>query len=645
MVRRCSRCGSSQVEHDACRGDTVCIQCGLVLEENTIVSEVTFAESASGATSVVGQFLPSSGSSFRTGSESREETIERGKRKIMHVASLLRLSQHLIEVAHRVFVLALQHGFMQGRRSEHVVAACLYAACRRERSPHMLLDFSEVLRENMYSLAHTFTKLVQLLNLDLPIVDPSLYIHRFAAELELGDKTHVVALTSLKLVGQMSRDWMQTGRRPTGIVAAALLLAARIHGFRRTQKDIVDVVRICEATLRFRLEEFGRLPIAQVSAKDFVEKDASEFHERSVNSLPPAYLKGMAAEESSNFSLRTPPGLDRSQNTGIPAEVPALTEKDDDEFAAALSQLERFHNPQGAMQPKPASSDIPSALASSPPSLDAATSGFAFSSDNLLSMTPQEEVEINSYLVLHDGELSIRKRMWDEMHGAFVSQQLEKRKERDAKKAEDDKSRKKKASEAALEKRRRTAGLYQEDPNRQTALQGVQEVVQAKKISNRINYNVFQSIFDEGGDVSSADSSRAPRAMAREETMEVRESSEEHLRREVKRTRMQNDHHMHVSFASEETAVSGSSAGVVTVPIQDFSLPGSRKKKVIVGQSSSASHSKANSARTCEQPDAGHLSEDASGRPVTSAREELGYDGYDDDDYEVGGGGGDDDWE
>lgn len=39
-----------------------------------------------------------------------------------------------------------------------------------------------------------------------------------------------VSSTALKLVQSMKRDWMQTGRRPSGICGAALFIAAHIHG-------------------------------------------------------------------------------------------------------------------------------------------------------------------------------------------------------------------------------------------------------------------------------------------------------------------------------------------------------------------------------------------------------------------------------
>ena len=64
-------------------------------------------------------------------------------------------------------------------------------------------------------------KLVQLLHIPLPIVDPSLYITRFADRLDYGDKTQVVVKDANRLAQRMNRDWLQTGRRPAGICAAS----------------------------------------------------------------------------------------------------------------------------------------------------------------------------------------------------------------------------------------------------------------------------------------------------------------------------------------------------------------------------------------------------------------------------------------
>ncbi|RLW10373.1 hypothetical protein DV515_00001888, partial [Chloebia gouldiae] len=50
--------------------------------------------------------------------------------------------------------------------------------------------------------------------------DPCLYIPRFAHMLEFGDKNHEVSMTALRLLQRMKRDWMHTGRRPSGLCGA-----------------------------------------------------------------------------------------------------------------------------------------------------------------------------------------------------------------------------------------------------------------------------------------------------------------------------------------------------------------------------------------------------------------------------------------
>lgn len=70
--------------------------------------------------------------------------------------------------------------------------------------------------------------------------------------LDFGEDTQRVANDALRLVSRMDRDWIRTGRRPAGICGACLLIAARMHHYRRSQKEIIQVVKIGEATLRKR---------------------------------------------------------------------------------------------------------------------------------------------------------------------------------------------------------------------------------------------------------------------------------------------------------------------------------------------------------------------------------------------------------
>lgn len=60
--KTCKSCGSSELEVDPSRGDTVCTNCGTVLEDSAIVSEVQFEENSHGISSAIGQFVSSESS-------------------------------------------------------------------------------------------------------------------------------------------------------------------------------------------------------------------------------------------------------------------------------------------------------------------------------------------------------------------------------------------------------------------------------------------------------------------------------------------------------------------------------------------------------------------------------------------------------
>ncbi|KAL8619993.1 hypothetical protein ACOMHN_015275 [Nucella lapillus] len=118
------------------------------------------------------------------------------------------------------------------------------------------------------------------------MLDPSLYINRFANKLEFGDRTNEVCSTALRLVQRMTRDWMHTGRRPNGLCGAALLVSARMHDFSRAVKEIIKVVKVCETTIRKRLYEFEDTPSSQLTIEEFHNIDLEEEQD------PPCFTEG-----------------------------------------------------------------------------------------------------------------------------------------------------------------------------------------------------------------------------------------------------------------------------------------------------------------------------------------------------------------
>ncbi|KAE9600236.1 putative transcription factor TFIIB, brf1, TBP-binding domain-containing protein [Lupinus albus] len=139
------------------------------------------------------------------------------------------------------FRIALERKFTRGRKSEQVQAACLYIAFRANDKPYLLIDFSNWLRINVYVL-------------DL-----------------LKERNVRVSETALNIIASMKRDWMQTGRKPSGLCGAAIYIAALAHGFKFSKSDILRIVHVCEATLTKRLVEFENTDSANLTIEELNE--------------------------------------------------------------------------------------------------------------------------------------------------------------------------------------------------------------------------------------------------------------------------------------------------------------------------------------------------------------------------------------
>ncbi|KER20820.1 hypothetical protein T265_10695 [Opisthorchis viverrini] len=345
---RCTHCGGTSFDEDRARADLVCLDCGMVLSENVICSEVEFVETSAGVSAAVGRFV--SDESQAIGRESRQVTENRARRRIDTICGHLRLGNDIATSAFRFYQSALFRGITRGRGALQVAASCVYLAARQLRVNLMLLDLSDAVGINVYVLGHCYTELRRRLHLSIPEMeltsydfksdplfstDPCLYIERFASQLEFGDKMPVVATTAMRLLQRMKKDWLTTGRRPSGLAAAALLVAARIHEFNRNEEDVARIVlifcsvapeaRISQQTARKRLEEFGRTPTSALSIEDFFTVDYEEEQD------PPAFTSARKSDESVKE-------LDEASFARISAEINELERRIDVELQSLIDK-------------------------------------------------------------------------------------------------------------------------------------------------------------------------------------------------------------------------------------------------------------------------------------------------------------------
>ncbi|KAG7277721.1 hypothetical protein CRUP_023009 [Coryphaenoides rupestris] len=376
------------------------------------------------------------------------------------------------------------------------------------------------------------------------LVYPCLYIPRFAQLLEFGEKNREVSMTALRLLQRMKRDWMHTGRRPSGLCGAALLVAARMHDFRRTTKEIIAVVKVCETTLKKRLTEFEDTPTSQLTIEEFMRVDLAQECD------PPSFVAGKTKKKMAQLEVELHKKMDdvegeiQSYQDEIETELEscrpklkgvyaAYTGYDSDsgseaekkEAAAALGEdgdedeeevdeellavAKHFGKELGELtivglpgmkrggQEEEEEEEEEKCVGRKGPSLEsilgtmptAASLGLQdsirASDDGEKNGEPQEEVRLEppKYL-LSDNEVKVKTAFWMAANADYLRDQ----KEKEAKIAME------KQLGIYKEKKTRKSGQKRGPIRARTADEAIEKMLERKKISSKINYDVLKDL-------------------------------------------------------------------------------------------------------------------------------------------------------
>ncbi|CZR14474.1 B-related factor 1 [Caenorhabditis elegans] len=507
MVRTCSNCGSSEIDEDAARGDATCTACGTVLEESIVVTENQFQERAGGSGhTLVGQFVSSERAAANNfngmgSQESREMTYAKGRKVIDELGSQLRINSHCMNTAFNFYKMCVSRNLTRGRNRSSVVAVCMYITCRLENTAHLLLDFSDVTQINVFDLGRNLNYLSRSLRINLPSTDPCLYIMRFACVLDFGDKQKEVVNLATRLVQRMKRDWMSTGRRPTGICGAALLIAARSLNFNRSINDIVRVVHISEGVIRKRLDEFSQTPSGSLTIDEFSTVDLEHSED------PPAYRESRRKAREDQLRKEAEQAESMKEQLGeMEAHVEAALDKKRKEkfskspYARMISEnlgLEKgademvrneiINTVFNAAEEDPCTSNSLEKYDKYRPSLESL--GIKRTSEPEPEPVPhpivnadlEEDIsdsEIDSY-ILTESEVAIKTDYWMKANGEAMKEIEEKKRERELN---------------GGVKKKKPRSNRKTDTTSTSVASAVEKVIAEKKLSNKVNYEMLKDL-------------------------------------------------------------------------------------------------------------------------------------------------------
>lgn len=285
FVKKCPECGSINLFLNRDKGEVICKDCGLVVEDKMVEfgqdwrefeSDNSTKQRRAGAPMTYTQYDQGLGTEvgqradlFKLDSKGRDKffrlrkwqyristAIERNLKlalaELKRVSSYLKLPKSVEEEAARIYTLAVQRGLVRGRSMESVVAGALYAACRRHEVPRTLDELSEASGIEKKEIGRTYRFVTRELQINILPSNPADYIARFASSLKLSPETQS---RSVEILEKAQKIELTSGRGPTGIAAAALYVAALLHGEKRTQREVADVAGVTEVTIRNRYKE------------------------------------------------------------------------------------------------------------------------------------------------------------------------------------------------------------------------------------------------------------------------------------------------------------------------------------------------------------------------------------------------------
>jgi transcription initiation factor TFIIIB Brf1 subunit/transcription initiation factor TFIIB len=272
---KCGKCGATEIEFNFVKGKISCNFCGYLIDENISNPEINFESKKNGQKEFRGQMIQ------KIPFQNNEKTMSPAllkfgiRRKMTQLGNQLRISNENIESAFQLFIFSVQNKLKSNKSLQSLSISCLYAVCRKEKTPHLLVDFSDISQTRSSKIGVEFLKFLKITRLPLPVIDPSVYIHRFVSKLDLGEKTVPITMSALRLIARMKRNWISTGRKPTGLCGAAIILSTRIHGIKKNQREICNVVRIGIQALRYRLFEIEKTSIKRLNIEK-LEKGGGE---------------------------------------------------------------------------------------------------------------------------------------------------------------------------------------------------------------------------------------------------------------------------------------------------------------------------------------------------------------------------------
>jgi transcription initiation factor TFIIB len=285
----CSDCGSTNLIRDIIMGESVCSDCGLVVQEDLLDrgaewkaftpqeeqsraragSPIKYSHYDKGLSTVIRVDRDAFGRplspkvrrqmwrlrrwhirSRMHASQSRN--LSQAMNELQLLSDKLHISSSIQEMAAVIYRKALDKDLVRGRNIAGIVAGSLYVACRSAKIPRTLKEFAEVSLRDQKEIAKAYRLITYTLKMKMPIDNPIDYITKIAEK--AGVSCDVEGL-AIKIMRDAKDKHATMGKDPSGLAAATLYIASKIKKEKITQSHLAKVANVTEVTIRNRAKD------------------------------------------------------------------------------------------------------------------------------------------------------------------------------------------------------------------------------------------------------------------------------------------------------------------------------------------------------------------------------------------------------
>lgn len=172
----------------------------------------------------------------------------------------LAIPDAVAEDALRIYTQTVKKKLTMGRSIDALLSASIFAALRVHGIPRTAEEISKVAqipkKKVIKSYRLILMEVLPKLNLKVQHFSADRYVDKFNEELKLSMKCRNIAV---KLIERAKESGFNSaGKDPKGIAAAAIYIGSKICNENRTQKEISQLARVTEVTLRMRVKDLQK---------------------------------------------------------------------------------------------------------------------------------------------------------------------------------------------------------------------------------------------------------------------------------------------------------------------------------------------------------------------------------------------------